>query len=167
MQSNYTAIDIARLWGKVDKESSNTFYNGSRCWEWSASRTTAGYGHMSIGNKVLYIHRVVYEIYNGEIQKGLQVLHHCDNPPCCNPLHLFSGTQKENMIDMNKKGRRNDVYGEASPKCKLSDEQVQEIRQRYSWYGTNGGDSSITLAKEFGVSTRHIISLVKREFRKK
>lgn len=165
MQSKYTAKDIDRILGKLDKESSPVFYNNSRCWLWTASKTSAGYGHMSIGNKVLYLHRVMYEIYNGAIQNGLQILHHCDNPPCCNPSHLFAGTQKLNMRDMSQKGRRNDVRGEQSPKCKLSDKQVEEIRRRYSWYGMGGGSSSITLAKEFGISTRYIIDIVKRKNR--
>jgi hypothetical protein len=166
MQSKYTAKDIERILGKIDKETSNIFYNNSRCWVWTASRTTAGYGHVSIGNKVLYMHRVMHEIYNGDIPKGLQVLHHCDNPPCCNPAHLFAGTQKLNMEDMNKKGRRNDVRGEASPKCKLTDKQVEEIRKRYTRYGLDDGVGSVKLAKEFGVSTRHIISIIRGESRK-
>ena len=64
-----------------------------------------GYGCFSYRGKGWRAHRIAWTLVNGEIPKGLFVLHRCDNPPCCNPDHLRLGTHKENMDDMNRKGR--------------------------------------------------------------
>src|SRR5713101_4375739 len=79
------------------------------CWIWTGSRTgTSGYGKCSVGNgKEVSAHRRSWELENGEIPKGLWVLHHCDNKICVNPSHLFLGTRSDNMKDAVKKGRVN------------------------------------------------------------
>jgi hypothetical protein len=76
------------------------------CWEWTASKNDHGYGRMTAGRGVnLKAHRVAYELHNGPVPDDKCVLHECDNPPCCNPLHLFLGTKKDNTHDMMAKGR--------------------------------------------------------------
>ena len=50
-------------------------------------------------------HRYAWELWEGPIPNGMNVLHRCDNRRCCNPAHLFLGTQQENMLDMYAKGR--------------------------------------------------------------
>jgi HNH endonuclease len=72
----------------------------NECWLWQGSIRNS-YG--SYSGK--YAHRVVWEILHGSIPVGLQVLHHCDNPPCVNPAHLFLGTIKDNHLDKAHKGR--------------------------------------------------------------
>jgi hypothetical protein len=74
----------------------------AQCWEWQRSRSRQGYGRL--GPRV-YAHRLAYEVFIGPIPDGLHVLHHCDNPPCCNPAHLWSGTVADNMRDRDAKGR--------------------------------------------------------------
>lgn len=79
----------------------------SGCWEWIAS-TNQKYGHISVSNvggtkKMRNAHRVSWELYNGPIPEGLQVLHKCDNRLCVNPDHLFLGTHQDNMNDMKQK----------------------------------------------------------------
>jgi HNH endonuclease len=75
------------------------------CWEWTASTTKQGYGHLTFRYRTLYAHRAMWECINGEIPDGLDVLHKCDNPPCVNPDHLFLGTHQDNMKDRDLKGR--------------------------------------------------------------
>jgi len=160
-----TQKHIDRFWGKVDKEKSTIFYNGTRCWEWAAGHTVAGYGIMSIDRVVYYAHRISYEINYEQFPGKMFVLHHCDNPPCVNPGHLFLGTAKDNAVDKVSKGRQSRLFGEKSGKHKLTDKQVDEIKQRYKWFGV-GGNSSACLAKEFDVSQGHILAVINGTRRK-
>lgn len=76
------------------------------CWEWTGVRTAKGYGRVSIAGRYIYVHRVSWEWHRGPIPPGLLVLHHCDNPPCVRPDHLWLGTMLDNVRDMDSKGRR-------------------------------------------------------------
>ena len=88
-----------RFWTKVQKSDG--------CWLWTATKTK-GYGMIEGPNRVpMQAHRVAWRLTFGEIPPGLSVLHHCDVPLCVNPAHLWLGTQKENLQDAERKGRRN------------------------------------------------------------
>lgn len=80
-------------------------HESSGCWEWAGHRNNKGYGIAWDGKAMTGAHRVSYRVFVGEIPDGLFVLHRCDNPPCCNPEHLFLGTHLDNMKDMRNKGR--------------------------------------------------------------
>lgn len=92
-----------RFWSHVDKTGD--------CWLWTASvfKDRYGYGKFNAASekptRVVYAHRFSWELANGPIPDGLWVLHHCDNPPCVRPDHLFLGTQSANVADMHSKGR--------------------------------------------------------------
>jgi hypothetical protein len=74
------------------------------CWEWTASKAN-GYGMFSFNGKYIQAHRFSYQHSNGELIKGLVIMHTCDNRSCVNPSHLVQGTYKENTMDMVIKGR--------------------------------------------------------------
>lgn len=87
----------------------------NECWQWIGKINNAGYGEFVEGingKKIIHLsHRKSYEIFKGEIPKGLCVCHSCDNKKCCNPEHLWVGTQKENIQDAKRKGRLPDQKG--------------------------------------------------------
>lgn len=80
------------------------------CWLWEGALESSGYGQIterSNGSQKNHMaHRLSYEIYKGPLIKGMVVMHTCDMPSCVNPAHLKQATQKENMEDRDKKGRR-------------------------------------------------------------
>ena len=89
-----------RFWQKVDKGADDV------CWVWKGWRYPSGYGHFQIGVlKKETAHRMAYKLSYPDFDPNLDVCHRCDNPPCCNPKHLWQGTHKENMADMRAKGR--------------------------------------------------------------
>jgi hypothetical protein len=94
----------ALFWDKVDKS------DPAGCWPWKGARHAQGYGAFRVGSKYHRSSRLAYELVKGHIQSGLDVLHKCDNPPCCNPDHLFLGTDKDNAADRRRKGRRGHKY---------------------------------------------------------
>lgn len=95
---------------------SNTTPQG--CWEWKGYRNENGYGQVRLkGLDERYVHRIFYKLKNKILPKDLFVCHHCDNPPCVNPDHLFLGTQKDNMQDCSKKNRFNN-WNKKKTHCK-------------------------------------------------
>src|SRR3989337_1119363 len=89
------------------------------CGAWKDQKHGKIYGTITIHCHSVRAHRVAWELYVGPVPKGLKVLHKCDVQPCVNPSHLFLGTQKDNVSDCYKKGRR---------RTKLSREQIIAIR---------------------------------------
>jgi len=139
-----------RFWAKVDKRGPDD------CWEWQAWRNNKGYGQMSKGTRdsgLIYAHHVSWELANGPIPTGLCVLHHCDNPACVNPRHLFLGTKADNTHDMMKKGRN--ARGQTNGQSKLTERDVHEIRQMLGWRIFER-----VIAKKYGVG-RTAINAVK------
>jgi hypothetical protein len=101
------------------------------CWEWQGSMFKDGYGSVPINGHNQHVHRVAYELAYGSIPQGKLILHRCNNRRCCNPDHLYAGTQKENVRDCVESGRRHIAYGTLDANAKLTDDQVREIRQLY------------------------------------
>jgi len=144
-----------RFWEKVKKNEG--------CWIWTGSCNMQGYGHIGeggVGGRTLAAHRIAYELTYGSIPAETCVLHHCDNPICVNPKHLFLGTQTENLIDMTKKGRRKYKahIGEDNGRAKLTWNEVRNIRKRYK-----AGDSRMNLANRYSMSWNTINSIIKNK----
>lgn len=151
---------IERFWEKVQKT--------DFCWVWTGP-TSSGYGVIGVGGSrahgapTVYTHRLSWEIHHGPIADGLHVLHHCDNPPCVNPDHLFLGRHLENVRDMWAKGRAavqvdpsRAARGERNGAHKLTEEQVREIKQALAL-----GAVKKYLAAQYGVTPR-VMTLIAR-----
>ena len=121
------------------------------CWQWRSHTDKDGYGVLPGAHQNTRAHRLSYEIHNGAIPEGMIVCHHCDNPGCVNPDHLFVGTQKDNAQDALRKGRH--YVGEKNGRSKLTEENIKEILTSE----LNGQQ----LADKFGV-TRSTINNVRR-----
>lgn len=139
-----------RFWTKVERG------RDEECWPWRASRLPDGYGQFGFDGAVKRAHRVAYFLTYGDFDKSLEVRHTCDNPPCCNPAHLLTGTHTDNMRDMAERGRAvcRDQKGEANPLSKLTADQVRQIRaDRFA------GEMVKDIASRYGV-TRSAVSMI-------
>ena len=159
---------VVRFWANVVKTDS--------CWRWTAARTEDGYGRIFGNGRSLRAHRLSFEIHLGPIPDGMQVLHRCDNPQCCNPEHLFLGTTADNMADKFAKGRENlpsrsgenhwmrrsperVARGTAFRRSHLTEATVAEIRAKYS----TGHFTQRALAAEYGIDHRNLHLIINRK----
>ena len=117
------------------------------CWQWTAHVDRDGYGHIAYQGTSKLSHRVSWIIHNGEIPRGMLVCHHCDNPTCVRPSHLFLGTTLDNSRDTVSKGRS--LYGSKNQKAKLTWKSVIAIRRQASSLGCYAAS---ILAKQYGLS---------------
>jgi hypothetical protein len=143
------------------------------CWEWQAYRARKGYGVCSSGVKGVleYTHRFSWRIHFGPIPVGLHVLHICDNPPCCNPAHLWLGTNADNHQDKINKGhhklgdknrfRANPelTRGSNNPQSKLTESDIIAIRNEYA----NSSTTYAKLAQKFNTVPGNIGKIVTRQ----
>ena len=138
----FSAKSLARYWSKVKKTDDG-------CWEWVGSRQQRGDGNLRAAGRDYLAHRVSWEIAHGPIPAGMLICHHCDNPPCVRPDHLFLGTQADNIRDMFNKGRSR------GSQSKLSAKQVAEIRR-----ARQSGEKVRVLARLYGVHRNTIYALI-------
>lgn len=96
---DFSEADRKRFWSKVEIKTHN------ECWEWNAHRNNDNYGVFKLGRSDLVATRCCVALTVGFIESGVCALHRCDNPPCCNPAHLFKGTKKQNTQDAKFKQR--------------------------------------------------------------
>lgn len=132
------------------------------CWPWLGQRQPNGYGLMRVNGQMRTVTHLVYELDRGHPHEKPLVLHTCDNPPCVNHRHLWTGTHLDNVQDKYRKGRGNHARGdhnamrkypglargERNGNSKLTRRQVETIRRRYA----RGGISQAILAEKYGVT---------------
>ena len=137
----------ARFWSKVD-----TSAGPHACWPWTAGKYKGGYGQFCANGEGRRAQAVALELHTGEPANGRLACHSCDNPPCCNPEHLWWGTNAENIADRQRKKRQGAPRGERAGQAKLTEAQVREARKIYKPYcSVNGGAA---LARRFGVAQK-------------
>lgn len=133
---------IARFWSKVDKNGPNG------CWLWMGyTDPKMGYGVFCVDHKHVKAHRFSWALVNGAIPEDKRALHNCDNPPCLSPDHLWLGTNADNNLDRDSKGRHVRLVGEKNGWSRLTTEQALEIKT---------SNASITdMMRKFGISRCH------------
>lgn len=119
---NFSEETISRIFSNIHYPGNN-----NECWEWVGYHNNRGYGNIGLFGTYHLAHRLVYQCYNGSIGSNICVLHHCDNPKCVNPEHLFLGTRKDNINDMVNKHRQNSQKGSKHCNAKLTENDVVEM----------------------------------------
>lgn len=141
---------------------------GDKCREWLGhAHHTTGYGVVGAGGRLWQAHRLAWTYAKGPIPAGMFVLHRCDNRRCCNPLHLFLGTQKENMDDMRSKGRGPRTRGADNANAKVSPDVVREIRDMFDRHWVRGkrqvgGVNFLNIGRRYGISDTQVRNIVFR-----
>ena len=166
-----------RFWARVDRSG-----GPDACWTWKKiPPKSKGYGYFTVstpnGKVGTLAHRFSWELTNGPIpsgdgHQGTCVCHHCDNRACVNPAHLFLGTQRENIADCIRKGRRNNPHGakhfsRTKPhlvprgveryNAKITEDDVRDIRSR-----VKAGEPYPSIAASYGLNRHNIANIVLR-----
>lgn len=131
-----TKSDLERFWAKVEVRGADD------CWEWTAYRDANGYGKIGVAGKACLAHRLAYFIEYNIDPVNQFICHACDNPSCCNPAHLWPGTNRDNIQDASRKGRIS--RGEHRNTARLTEHDVRDICRSTA--------SHTCLAKRYGVS---------------
>jgi len=139
----------SRFWSSVHR------CDDEHCWIWIGPKQPYGYGVFSIKKRKWLAHRLSFKLTYGCFDSNMQVLHHCDNPSCVRPSHLFLGTPKDNMDDKVRKGRQ--LKGETVPQSKLTEDDIRAIRSARSL-----GETLTSLATRFNVTDNNILHITLR-----
>ena len=143
----------SHFWSRVDQTA-----GADKCWPWQRSCRKSGHGLIRWHGRTTTAHRVAFELSKGAIPAGLIIRHACDNPVCCNPQHLLSGTQKDNTRDSMERGRYvapPTFVGEAHPGSRLTDKIVRTIRKR-----RRNGEKLTAIARDYGVDRSAIYQVM-------
>lgn len=156
------------------------------CWPWDGRRASKGYGVLWVPPRTIRVPRLAYFIATGQDPGDLMVCHTCDNPPCCNPRHLYAGTDADNKADMVQRGRaasgerhvsklhpevlprggghwthrhpEKRPFGESSSFSKLNAKQVLEIRAL-----SKAGVQGVELARRFSIAKSNVSQILLRK----
>jgi hypothetical protein len=148
-------VDASAFWARVDQSAGK-----HGCWPWIGAKMAEGYGYLRLkGRSKFKAHRVALWLSTGEQAPQMMACHRCDNPPCCNPAHLFWGDNATNNRDMVAKGRNRTVplCWPRNPHSKLTPEIVQEAR------ALAGKVSQQKLAKRYGVTLATLQRAIHRQ----
>ena len=142
----------ARFWKQVQRCEHGEPCQGC-CWPWHGAQSEQGYGRtrfVLLGEEETYAHRIAFALWTKRLAGKKEVCHSCDNPPCCNPLHLWSGTHRANHGDSRRKGRRS----RQSHPQKLTWGKVRDARRAWQQ-----GQTQREIAATLGVS-QPLVSMI-------
>jgi hypothetical protein len=160
--------DAERFWSNVE------IRGVDECWPWLAGKNPRrdNYGRFWIKRVEYRTNRMAYWLHYKVDPGPDDTCHTCDNPPCCNPAHLFKGTRAVNLADMRSKGRQakganhglklhpeRAAHGEKLPQTKLNPDTIRAIRARHA----QGGITQARLAAMFGIGQAHLWYIVHRK----
>lgn len=156
----WSTLEINAFWATVDR--------AGDCWPWRGYRLPKGYGRW----RHILAHRIAWMLTHGPIPVGFHVLHHCDHPWCCNPEHLWLGTNRDNIADRVNKGRspRGAIHwtardplrvatGERVHGARLTTAMVTAIRREY----VPRKVTVYMLADQYGTTPGHVSNIVRRK----
>lgn len=149
MKKYTTEQQAIAFWSKVAITADD-----NQCWIWLGGKIKGGYGVWDWNGKTTTTHKIAWLYPNYTIPNGMQILHSCDNPSCCNPKHLRIGTHQDNMDDRSQRNRT--AKHEKNGNRKLSLPIANDIRNAYK----NGEKNVSKLSREFGVSRRQIDRII-------
>jgi len=146
----------SRFWEKVDVRGDD------ECWHWNGLRNHGGYGQFKVSGRGVGAHRLSLMMEIGRQMKSSEfACHHCDNPSCVNPAHLYVGNHATNTNDMRERNRffkwKGLRSGSDNPRSKLTDSDVIRIRSLDGVIGRK------RIAREFGVSKTTVIFIMQRK----
>lgn len=147
---------MERFWSKV------AIGLPDECWTWRAGKV-GEYGVFRLDGTSVRAHRVALQLKLGRsIRVGYLACHTCDNPPCCNPAHLYEGTRQDNANDAWRRHRFGDRRGDRNANARLTDSDAEQIRLLYS----SGCYSQAEIGRQFGVGQFQISRIVRGVQRK-
>ena len=159
-------INASLFWAKVDRNGPDPSYAPGlgNCWVWVAGKKAKGYGNFWVAGKCEAAHRVSFVLDGGHIPDGKLVLHHCDNPPCVRPSHLYVGSDHDNAMDRSIRKRHGlwrhperAAGGSRNGSAKLTEDQIKEIRRLYA----TGEWKQSEIAEAYGVIQQNVSMIVR------
>lgn len=138
-----------RFWQKIER------HGPEECWPWTGSTMNGGHGEFFVSpdRGRIPAHVFALELAGKSATAGQEGCHHCDNPPCCNPAHLYFGTRQQNIDDMWARGRGR--RGSRHPFARLTEDKVKDLRVRFA-----EGESNTVLAQEYGICSGMVSNIV-------
>jgi hypothetical protein len=152
-----TPARVEQFWSLVDKAGPTVRAELGPCWIWMGALLKSRkeqHGRYGRFGRSAYAHRIALELTQSTVLSSDQhALHHCDNPPCCNPAHLYIGTPSDNMKDAARRNRLRPprFHGESNPFCKYTDSEVARVLDL-----RRGGMSTRAIARATGMSQTHV-----------